>query len=800
MTLKKTHLISLCIILILTLTITCFPFEYSFGVMSEVNEPSMTTSFQSSNTFTDEYVKCNIKGSTMTIKCKTKLPTYEFRIALYGVYPPTGYTPPEIFVPAMEGNQFTCNLNFKELNVPNGEYYIYISRIQNPGDAYESNPPNGALYKNLPIRVKKFIPRVLKYNDVIAENDKIQAIGEGYDPNWYLDTSLDDIRFVLKNPATQVFSDMTSYKIDFIHSLSDQVTAGAYSDYDKLLKLYEYVASNFYYDSMAYSTYTPTYSRQFVHPYDNLYNFVNKVQSVNSSNMGQVATTCQGFSAMVIAMARCQNIPSRLVYGHRLTPPKNNWGTENNIGHRDHWWLEAYVDNRWIMVDPTIGTNNKWNSKTDVWQYYGLTNYTYFDPSDEQFAVSHIYHNIYPDKRFGYLLSNPDEITKLTAFLNTTSNGKTNGLRLNDAYYPDDKKTWGDGRKTHFMTDGYGNTTQIQWSHQGFAGTMDLSDFTKMRLLSSQNNRLTSVNLSGCRSLSEVYLGGNPLTDATIYIKNRNVNINATENGVFSLEYDKSHSKSLELVLKPNIGYKVKSLTNNYNGKSVTNNRYYSFNPTSSSYTVNFGLDPNSYECYLYSYNNDADYRPFNKAVQKRLTELGYFAGKVDGYFAEDTEDAVENFQLVNGITADGRVNQKTWKAIFTSSTAKKPADEIIAEIASFNEIKIYAEAAATKGKIKITWLTAMLQPDELTETPTPTPTVQPPVPQESVQVDGYQVWKSTRSNSNFVRKATTKNLSYTNTKDLKKGRTYYYRVRAFKNINGKTYYSQWTQVSARAK
>ena len=45
----------------------------------------------------------------------------------------------------------------------------------------------------------------------------------------------------------------------------------------------------------------------------------------------------------------------------------------------------------------------------------------------------------------------------------------------------------------------------------------------------------------------------------------------------------------------------------------------------------------------------------------------------------------------------------------------------------------------------------------------------------------------------------TTKNLSYTNTFGLVNGKTYNYKIRAYKNINGRTYYSQWTKVSAKA-
>ena len=48
------------------------------------------------------------------------------------------------------------------------------------------------------------------------------------------------------------------------------------------------------------------------------------------------------------------------------------------------------------------------------------------------------------------------------------------------------------------------------------------------------------------------------------------------------------------------------------------------------------------------------------RAVQKRLKELGYYKGAADGDFGPATEEAVKAFQKANGLTADGKVGQKT--------------------------------------------------------------------------------------------------------------------------------------------
>ena len=48
------------------------------------------------------------------------------------------------------------------------------------------------------------------------------------------------------------------------------------------------------------------------------------------------------------------------------------------------------------------------------------------------------------------------------------------------------------------------------------------------------------------------------------------------------------------------------------------------------------------------------------RTVQKRLKELGYYKGAADGDFGPGTEEAVKAFQRANGLTADGKVGQKT--------------------------------------------------------------------------------------------------------------------------------------------
>ena len=64
------------------------------------------------------------------------------------------------------------------------------------------------------------------------------------------------------------------------------------------------------------------------------------------------------------------------------------------------------------------------------------------------------------------------------------------------------------------------------------------------------------------------------------------------------------------------------------------------------------------------------------KAVQKRLKALGYLKtnSQVNGYYGEATEDAVEEFQRRNGLSADGTVGAKTLEKLNSSSAKKAKA------------------------------------------------------------------------------------------------------------------------------
>ena len=60
--------------------------------------------------------------------------------------------------------------------------------------------------------------------------------------------------------------------------------------------------------------------------------------------------------------------------------------------------------------------------------------------------------------------------------------------------------------------------------------------------------------------------------------------------------------------------------------------------------------------------------------VQKKLKELGFYKGTVDGDFGEATEKAVKAFQKQYGLTVDGKVGSATMAKLATAKATAKPS------------------------------------------------------------------------------------------------------------------------------
>lgn len=374
------------LLLALSLVISMIPAPASAALKS-AGTATEVQSLVSSENLEHNWVKVTANGTSLQIEAETTVKASEYNFNVIKANDTKSVWVGRAY-PSDMGEY--CKFSFTLANTTSrtgalsGDYVLQITK-----KVAEKNNP--VIYKNCAFRVNGGQFSVLQYDKIIKENARIDKnANKKKKASEFKKTNLSDVKSIcFKDPVTKKVASVTSKKVKYFKTVSDKVVKGADSDYEKLLKIYEYVAENFYYDNIAFSSGT----KQYVDPYRNLYNLRNKKKSANSED-GKVATTCVGYAAAVCALARAQGIPTRIVNGHHITlnttDGYNTWSTEKAITEVDHWWNECYVDGRWITVDATPGSSNKWNRSTNTWTYTGLTNHIYFDPTAEQLATSHM--------------------------------------------------------------------------------------------------------------------------------------------------------------------------------------------------------------------------------------------------------------------------------------------------------------------------------------------------------------------------------------------------------------------------
>ena len=89
--------------------------------------------------------------------------------------------------------------------------------------------------------------------------------------------------------------------------------------------------------------------------------------------------------------------------------------------------------------------------------------------------------------------------------------------------------------------------------------------------------------------------------------------------------------------------------------------------------------------------------------------------------------------------------------------------------------LKITAKSTAKKGSITVKWSVV-----------------------GEADIDGFEVWKSKKHSKGYKKAITTTKKTYKNSKGLKKGTRYYYKVRAYKVIDGVKVTSDWSNKARR--
>ena len=143
-----------------------------------------------------------------------------------------------------------------------------------------------------------------------------------------------------------------------------------------------------------------------------------------------------------------------------------------------------------------------------------------------------------------------------------------------------------------------------------------------------------------------------------------------------------------------------------------------------------------------------------------------------DAYVAEYTDYTTAAPVGYNQNAADDFT--ATYKALADAEAQLAAAETAQAKLVQ--AYKITASSKAYKGKMVIKWT----------------------VKGTAVTGVKYQIWRSTKKSSGYKYMFTTTAKTYKNTKNLKAGKTYYYKVRAYVTIDGVRYYSDWSNKAYR--
>ena len=159
---------------------------------------------------------------------------------------------------------------------------------------------------------------------------------------------------------------------------------------------------------------------------------------------------------------------------------------------------------------------------------------------------------------------------------------------------------------------------------------------------------------------------------------------------------------------------------------------------------------------------------------------LNNLKGSVGGAYSK-SQVRIDSIKLARQSEIDALVEKKAeekikdYKEQLAALQKQVDAQEQIIAVKSLSidASSKFSKSSSGKRSIKVSWKT-------------------------SADVSGikYQLYRSTKKTSGFKKVITTSKRYYTNTSGLKKGVTYYYKVRGYKYLNGKYYYSSWSDVT----
>ncbi|MEF2115217.1 transglutaminase domain-containing protein, partial [Clostridium frigoriphilum] len=309
------------------------------GLNPDLAQNNRLKTYKSSDYLKSEYVDMTvINNEKITVKGQCSLDKTAF---MFEIVDQAGNDIMQQWKDVKTDGTYDETFAFNNL-IKNGDYKVNIYFKSKNESSYWS------YYWNIPFKNQegsKYFPLSTMYNSNYTNYNKNLAIN----PKYYLDTDLNNV------------SEENELKL-----LADDIIKDTSSDYDKILKIHDWVSENIYYNMDGY--YSGNYGET-----DAYGTFTNKM------------SVCQGYAELTNELIRMAGIPCRVVTGYAIRVESQSWETVDHT-NPDHAWNEAFVDGRWVIIDTTWDSTNRYENGIFT---KGDIRHIYFDPTLKAFSLDH---------------------------------------------------------------------------------------------------------------------------------------------------------------------------------------------------------------------------------------------------------------------------------------------------------------------------------------------------------------------------------------------------------------------------
>lgn len=156
-----------------------------------------------------------------------------------------------------------------------------------------------------------------------------------------------------------------------IKAIAEQLTKGMEDDYEKITAFHDWVCNYLYYN-------IDYIENGKIAPY------------IDTEVIDERNVVCLGYSNLFASLCRSAGIPCYVVSGYALGIDTEDtaWNDTNyQTTTANHAWNEAYVNDRWVIVDTTWDSFNRFENGKRV--KGERSSYLYFDANPEFFSANH---------------------------------------------------------------------------------------------------------------------------------------------------------------------------------------------------------------------------------------------------------------------------------------------------------------------------------------------------------------------------------------------------------------------------